>query len=241
LIWCLFHRKTILFRNFIDKILVFRYNIDDLLTPNSSLTNVTSLPNGDTTRSLLGGHDGLTTNINNTTHTLSPSSSVNKSLPTIDPLHGLLLGNTTAFDAVTTQQADHCLHISPSQQQQQQQTVVNTTTSPNTCINDRFQTKGTIRNYEEKYHLTMNTLTYSSEWIDLCFLFAVFENIRQQLCAWVWVYSNNSVWSMVITKGEKYIFFPFLRWFIIGLWQIEIFRNKYLNNCRMRAYIFFLN
>jgi len=84
-------------------------------------------------------------------------------LPTIDPLHGLLLGNTTAFDAVTTQQADHCLHISPSQQQQQQQqqqTVVNTTTSPNTCIN---QTKGTIRNYEEKYHLTMNTLTYSSE------------------------------------------------------------------------------
>lgn len=114
------------------------YNIDDLLTPNSSLTNVTSLANGDTTRSLLGGHDGLTANINNTTHTLSPSSSVNKSLPTIDPLHGLLLGNTTAFDAVATQQTDHCLHISPSQQQQ---AVVNTTTSPNTCINDRFPTK----------------------------------------------------------------------------------------------------
>lgn len=118
----------------------FRYNLDDFLTPNSSLTNVTSLPNGDTTRSLLAGHDGLTTNINNTTHTLSPSSSVNNSLPTIDPLHGLLLGNTTAFDAITTQQQEHCSHISPSQQQQQ--AIVTKTTSPNTRINELYQTKG---------------------------------------------------------------------------------------------------
>jgi hypothetical protein len=124
----------------IDLKIYFRYNIDDLLTPNSSLTNVTSLPNGDTTRSLLVGHDGLTTNINNTTHTLSPSSSVNNSLPTIDPLHGLLLGNTTAFDSITIQQQEHCTHISPSQQQQQ--TVITTTTSPNTRMNDLFQTKG---------------------------------------------------------------------------------------------------
>ena len=99
------------------KQLIFRYSIDDILTPNSSLTNVTSLPAGDTTRSLLVGHDGLTTNINNTTHTLSPSASVNNTLPTIDPLHGLLLGNTTAFDAVTIQGQDHRPHISPSQQQ----------------------------------------------------------------------------------------------------------------------------
>lgn len=78
-------------------------------------------------------------NINNTTHTLSPSSSVNNSLPTIDPLHALLLGNTTAFDAITTQQQEHCSHISPSQQQ----TIVTTTTSPNTRMNDLYQTKGT--------------------------------------------------------------------------------------------------
>lgn len=94
---------------------------------------MTSLANGDTTRSLLAGHDGLTTNINNTTHTLSPSASVNHSLPTIDPLHGLLLGNTTAFDAVTTQQ-------------QEQQQISNTTTSPSTRMNDRYQTKGTNEN-----------------------------------------------------------------------------------------------
>lgn len=37
----------------------------------------------------------------------------------MDPLHGLLLGNTTAFDAITTrQQQEHHTHISPSQQQQ---------------------------------------------------------------------------------------------------------------------------
>ncbi|CAF1564619.1 unnamed protein product, partial [Adineta steineri] len=42
---------------------------------------------------------------------------VNNTLPTIDPLHGLLLGNTTAFDAITTQQQELCAHISPSQQQ----------------------------------------------------------------------------------------------------------------------------
>ena len=115
----------------------FRYSIDDLLTPNSSLTNVTSLPAADTTRSLLAGHDGLTGNINNTTHTLSPSASVNNPLPTIDPLHGLLLGNTTAFDAVTTQGQDHHPHISPSQQQQ---TVPTTTETDSTTLH----IKGTI-------------------------------------------------------------------------------------------------
>jgi hypothetical protein len=64
-------------------------------------------------------------------------------LPTIDPLHGLLLGNTTAFDAITTQQQDHCTHISPSQQQQ---TAVTATTSPSSRMNDRFQTKGNPEN-----------------------------------------------------------------------------------------------
>jgi hypothetical protein len=32
------------------------------------------------------------------------SSTTNNIVPTNNPLHGLLLGNTTAFDAVTTQQ-----------------------------------------------------------------------------------------------------------------------------------------
>jgi len=81
----------------------------------------------------------LTNTINNTTHTLSPSSSVNNVLPTIDPLHGLLLGNTTAFDAVTIQQQEHRTHISPSLLQQ---VTVGTTISPNTRMNDLFQTKG---------------------------------------------------------------------------------------------------
>lgn len=76
------------------------------------------MPNGDTARSLLTAHDSITANINNTTHTISPSASVNNALPKIDPLHGLILGNTTAFDAVTTQQQEHCVHISPSQQPQ---------------------------------------------------------------------------------------------------------------------------
>jgi hypothetical protein len=80
----------------------------------------------------------LTNNINNTTHTLSPSSSVNNTLPTIDPLHGLLLGNTTAFDAVTTQQQERRTHISPSQQQ----AAAALATSPSTRMNDLFQTKG---------------------------------------------------------------------------------------------------
>lgn len=100
---------------------------------------MTSLPPGDTTRSLLVGHDGLTTtNINNTTHTLSPSSSVINALPIIDPLHGLLLGNTTAFDALPGQQVDHRKHGSPSQAHQPVPIV--TTTSPSTRINDRFPT-----------------------------------------------------------------------------------------------------
>jgi hypothetical protein len=42
--------------------------------------------------------------VNKSTNPLSPSLSTNNTLPTNDPLHGLLLGNTTAFDAVTTQQ-----------------------------------------------------------------------------------------------------------------------------------------
>ncbi|UJR37417.1 hypothetical protein I4U23_030121 [Adineta vaga] len=129
------------------------YNIDDLLTPNSSLTNVTSLPNGDTTRSLLVGHDGLTTNINNTTHTLSPSSSVNNALPTIDPLHGLLLGNTTAFDAVTTQQPEHCTHISPSQQQV---LTINSTAQ----ISDLYQIKGTTEK-DSSSSLLINDISQS--------------------------------------------------------------------------------
>lgn len=103
---------------------------------------MTSLANGDTTRSLLAGHDGLTGNINNTTHTLSPSASVNHSLPTIDPLHGLLLGNTTAFDAVTTQQ--------------QEQKIPNTTTSPSTRMTDRYQSKGTSE--KEPSSLLINSM-----------------------------------------------------------------------------------
>ncbi|CAF1247376.1 unnamed protein product [Rotaria sordida] len=112
------------------------YSIDDLLTPNSSLTNVTDLPNVDTTRSLLTSHDGLTTNVNNTTNILSSPPTVNNKISTNDPLHGLLLGNTTAFDAITIrQQQEHHTHISPSQQQ-----VVSTvSTSPN----NRFKSKVT--------------------------------------------------------------------------------------------------
>ncbi|CAF4287035.1 unnamed protein product, partial [Rotaria magnacalcarata] len=64
-------------------------------------------------------------------------------LPKIDPLHGLILGNTTAFDAVTTQQQEHCSLISPSQQQQVNVTV---TTSPCTRMNDLFQAQGTTEN-----------------------------------------------------------------------------------------------
>ncbi|CAF1032824.1 unnamed protein product [Adineta steineri] len=97
-----------------------RYSIDDLLTPDSSLTNITGLANGDTARSLLASHDGLTTNSH-------PAS-------TMDPLHGLLLGNTTAFDAITTQQQEHRTHTSPSQKQ----IAAVATTSPN----NRFQSSG---------------------------------------------------------------------------------------------------
>ncbi|CAF3879713.1 unnamed protein product [Rotaria sp. Silwood2] len=136
------------------------YNIDDLITPNSSLTNITSLPNGDTARSLLASHDGLTTNINNTTHTISPSSSVNNTLPKIEPLHGLLLGNTTAFDAVTTQQQEHCTHSSPSQQQQQQAAVA-VTTSPCARMNDLFQTKGNTENDSSSLLINSRCITVS--------------------------------------------------------------------------------
>ncbi|CAF2505518.1 unnamed protein product [Rotaria sp. Silwood2] len=119
------------------------YSIDDLLTPNSSLTNVTGLPNVDTTRSLLASHDGLTTNVNNTTNTISSPTTVNNKISTINPLHGLLLGNTTAFDAVTIrqlQQQEHHTHVSPSQQQQ---IVATVSTSPTSLINDRFKSKVT--------------------------------------------------------------------------------------------------
>jgi hypothetical protein len=66
----------------------------------------------------------VTTNGNNTNNPLSSSTTVNNTIPTNDPLHGLLLGNTTAFDAITTQQ---------------QQVAATGTTSPN-----RFKSKGTI-------------------------------------------------------------------------------------------------
>ena len=91
---------------------------------------------------MLAGHDGLPGNINNTTHTLSPSSSVNNTLPTIDPVHGLLLGNTTAFDAVATQPQDHRIHLSPSQQQ----APVISTTSPSTRLTDLYPGKGPNEN-----------------------------------------------------------------------------------------------
>ncbi|CAF3792853.1 unnamed protein product [Rotaria magnacalcarata] len=118
------------------------YSINDLLTPNSSLTNVTGLPTVDTTRSLLVSHDGLGTSVNNTTNQLSSPTTVNNKISTIDPLHGLLLGNTTAFDAVTTrqQQQEHHIHISPSQQLQQQGATA-ISTSPSSRINDRFKSK----------------------------------------------------------------------------------------------------
>jgi len=60
--------------------------------------------------------------VNKSTNPLSPSLSTNTTLPTNDPLHGLLLGNTTAFDAVTTQQQ---LHIPAT-----------VTTSPKKLINN---------------------------------------------------------------------------------------------------------
>ncbi|CAF3483507.1 unnamed protein product [Rotaria sp. Silwood1] len=119
------------------------YSIDDLLTPNSSLTNVTGLPSVDTTHSLLASHDELTTNVNNITNTHSSPTTINNKISTIDPLHGLLLGNTTAFDAVTIrQQQEHHKCISPSQQQQQQ-TITTGSTSPTSRINDRFKSKVT--------------------------------------------------------------------------------------------------
>ncbi len=43
-------------------------------------------------------------------------TTINNTIPTNDPLHGLLLGNTTAFDAVNIQQQGHRTHISPSKQ-----------------------------------------------------------------------------------------------------------------------------
>ncbi|CAF0842028.1 unnamed protein product [Adineta steineri] len=98
------------------------YSIDDLLTPDSSLTNITGLANGDTARSLLASHDGLTTNSH-------PTS-------TMDPLHGLLLGNTTAFDAITTQQQEHRSHTSPSQKQ------IAATAAATTSPINRFQSSG---------------------------------------------------------------------------------------------------
>lgn len=52
---------------------ICRYTIDDLLTPS-----------GGTACSLLTSHDGL------------PATTTSN-----DPLHGLLLGNTTAFDTIT--------------------------------------------------------------------------------------------------------------------------------------------
>ena len=103
----------------------FRYSIDDLLTPNSSLTNITALQNGDTARSLLASHDGLTTN------QPPPASSSSTVAATIDPLHEFLLGNRTAFDDINGQQQRkpslHGAHTSPLQTQR----AAAVTTSPN--------------------------------------------------------------------------------------------------------------
>jgi hypothetical protein len=135
ILW-LFHRKIIYSTHFYHDWNYCRYSIDDLLTPNSSLTNITGLQNGDTARSLLGSLDGMATNVNNTTNRISPSSTGNHTIPIMDPLHGLLLGNTTAFDAVITQQEqERCTHASPSQQQ----VAATTTASPN----NRFKPTGT--------------------------------------------------------------------------------------------------
>ena len=63
---------------------------------------------------------------------------MNNSLPIIDPVHGLFLGNTTAFDAITTagtQQQDNRPHISPSQQQS---VPLVSTISPSTRITERY-------------------------------------------------------------------------------------------------------
>ncbi len=46
----------------------------------------------------------MTTNGIKPPNPLSPPCTTNNIIATNDPLHGLLLGNTTAFDAVTTQQ-----------------------------------------------------------------------------------------------------------------------------------------
>ena len=119
-------------------IVLFRYSIDDLLTPHSSLTNVTGLPNIDTTRSLLASHDGL---MNNTMNPLSSSSTVNNKISTIDPLPGLLLGNTTAFDAVHHHQQQQETHTH-SFSSKQKQTTTNVTTSPQSRITDSFKSKG---------------------------------------------------------------------------------------------------
>ncbi|CAF0896830.1 unnamed protein product [Adineta ricciae] len=103
------------------------YSIDDLLTPNSSLTNITALQNGDTARSLLASHDGLTVN---QPPPASSSSTAAAAAATIDPLHEFLLGNRTAFDDINGQQrrktSSHGVHTSPLQTQR----TAAVTTSP---------------------------------------------------------------------------------------------------------------
>ncbi|CAF1073408.1 unnamed protein product, partial [Didymodactylos carnosus] len=92
------------------------YSIDDLLSPNSSLTNVTR----DTTRSFLAA-DGLSNGANNHISTT----------PTVDPIHGLLLGSTTAFDPI--HRSVH--HQTPLTSPPQQQT---TAIHPQSLINEMF-------------------------------------------------------------------------------------------------------
>ena len=106
------------------------------------------VPNDDTTRSLVAGHDGLATNLDSTSHTGLSSSNINTTLPKIDPLDGLLLGNTTAFD---TEQQEHHTHISPSHQQA-------ATMSSSTRMNDLFQQNEDVGKDTSKLRITSKYL-----------------------------------------------------------------------------------
>ena len=79
------------------------------------------MQNGDTARSLLASHDGLSVN--------PPAAASSSSTAPIDPLHEFLLGNRTAFDDINGQQRQqppsHGAHTSPLQTQ-----IVAAATSP---------------------------------------------------------------------------------------------------------------
>jgi hypothetical protein len=85
--------------------LLSSYSIDDLLTPTSSLNNGELTPAlNNIERNDLIGH---------CPHANSTRTLVAHPLSTLDPLHGLLLGNTTAFDTISTQQhIEHDAHVS---------------------------------------------------------------------------------------------------------------------------------